>query len=397
MSDRPDAPRTTVLTLQQKKDRGEPITMLTAYDFPTASLVDAAGVDAILVGDSLAMVVLGHETTLAVTMDEMLHHARAVSRGARRALRVGDMPFLSYQADAAEAVRNAGRFLKEAGMDAVKLEGGREAEAAVRAIVRAGIPVVGHIGLQPQSVHRLGGFRVQGRTAEAALALVDDARRSRRPAASRWCSRACRPAWPRRSPTRVRIPTIGIGAGAGTRRAGAGAPRPRRASRRHRRGSPRVAPRSAPRSSARRRRSGARSSRAPFPAPSTPSRCPRRSGRPSVRHSPRSPARRSAGERALAGPRARHGSDGHRVRRGARAARRGPRHARGARGATPSLPSRRGARSSTKRRASGACRRPRCRSRTPGRRDVVLVLAKSHQTSALAPSPRAPRARAASS
>ena len=216
MSDRPDAPRTTVLTLQQKKDRGERITMLTAYDFPTASLVDAAGVDAVLVGDSLAMVVLGHETTLAVTMDEMLHHARAVSRGARRALRVGDMPFLSYQADPAEAVRNAGRFLKEAGMHAVKLEGGCFAEAAVRAIAGAGIPVMGHIGLQPQSVHRLGGFRVQGRTAEAALVLVDDARRLEEAGCFALVLESVPARVAEAITARLRIPTIGIGAGAGT-------------------------------------------------------------------------------------------------------------------------------------------------------------------------------------
>jgi 3-methyl-2-oxobutanoate hydroxymethyltransferase len=216
MSDRPDVPRTTILTLQRKKERGERITMLTAYDAPTARLVEAAGVDAILVGDSVAMVVLGHETTLAVTMDEMLHHARAVSRGARRALRVGDMPFLSYQADAAEAVRNAGRFLKEAAMDAVKLEGGREAEPAVRAIVGAGIPVMGHLGLQPQSVHRLGGFRVQGRTADAALALLDDARLLE----DAGCFAVVLESVPSRVAAaiteRLRIPTIGIGAGGDT-------------------------------------------------------------------------------------------------------------------------------------------------------------------------------------
>ena len=167
--------KTTVLSLQQKKDRGERITMLTAYDCPTARALDAAGIDALLVGDSLAMVVLGHETTLSVTMEEMLHHARAVARGARRALLVGDMPFLSYQADTAEAVRNAGRFLKEAGMDAVKLEGGSDFADTVRAIVRAGIPVMGHAGLRPQSIRQLGGFRAQARTAEGAAALLDDA------------------------------------------------------------------------------------------------------------------------------------------------------------------------------------------------------------------------------
>jgi 3-methyl-2-oxobutanoate hydroxymethyltransferase len=217
MSDRPSGvTRNTVLTLQQKKDRGERITMLTAYDFPTARLVDAAGIDAVLVGDSLAMVVLGHETTLAVTMDEMLHHARAVSRAATRALRIGDMPFLSYQADPAEAVRNAGRFLKEAGMDAVKLEGGREAAASVRAIVGAGIPVMGHLGLQPQSVHRLGGFRVQGRTAEAALGLVDDARLLESAGCFALVLESVPAGVAEAITARVRIPTIGIGAGAGT-------------------------------------------------------------------------------------------------------------------------------------------------------------------------------------
>jgi 3-methyl-2-oxobutanoate hydroxymethyltransferase len=212
---RPDA-KATVLTLQQKKERGERISMLTAYDFPTARALDDAGIDAILVGDSLAMVVLGHETTLQVTMEEMLHHARAVSRGARRTLLVGDMPFMSYQADVAEAVRNAGRFLKEAGMDAVKLEGGRELADTVHAIVRAGIPVQGHIGLQPQSVRRLGGYRVQGRTAEAARGLIDDALALE----AAGCFSIVLESVPAQVAgaitERLRVPTIGIGAGAGT-------------------------------------------------------------------------------------------------------------------------------------------------------------------------------------
>ncbi len=212
---RPGA-KATVLTLQQKKERGERISMLTAYDFPTARALDDAGIDAILVGDSLAMVVLGHETTLEVTMEEMLHHARAVSRGARRALLVGDLPFMSYQADVAEAVRNAGRFLKEAGMDAVKLEGGRELADTVHAIVRAGIPVQGHIGLQPQSVRRLGGYRVQGRTAEAARGLIDDALALE----AAGCFSIVLESVPAQVAgaitERLRVPTIGIGAGAGT-------------------------------------------------------------------------------------------------------------------------------------------------------------------------------------
>jgi 3-methyl-2-oxobutanoate hydroxymethyltransferase len=208
--------KSTVLDLQAKCDRGEPITMLTAYDFPTAKAADAAGVDALLVGDSLAMVVLGHPNTLAVTMDEMLHHARAVSRGAQAPLLVGDMPFLSYQADTAEAVRNAGRFLKDAGMDAVKLEGGREFAPVVEAIVRAGIPVQGHIGLMPQSLHRQGGFKVQGRTATDALGLLDDALALQEAG----CFSVVLEGVPSRLGAfiteRLQVPTIGIGAGAGT-------------------------------------------------------------------------------------------------------------------------------------------------------------------------------------
>jgi 3-methyl-2-oxobutanoate hydroxymethyltransferase len=206
----------TVLDLQQKCDRGEPITMLTAYDFPTARAADTAGVDALLVGDSLAMVVLGHANTLSVTMDEMLHHARAVSRGARGPLLVGDMPFLSYQADTAEAVRNAGRFLKDAGMDAVKLEGGRQFAPVVEAIVRAGIPVQGHIGLMPQSLRLQGGFKVQGRTAKDARGLLDDALALQEAG----CFSVVLEGVPARLGAfiteRLHIPTLGIGAGGGT-------------------------------------------------------------------------------------------------------------------------------------------------------------------------------------
>lgn len=212
----PGRPKTTVLTLAEKHRRREPITMLTAYDFPTARAADEAGIDAILVGDSLAMVVLGHPNTLAVTMDEMLHHARAVSRGARGALLIGDMPFMSYQADPTDAVRNAGRFLQEAGMDAVKLEGGRRYADTARAIVTAGIPVNGHIGLMPQSVNALGGFRVQGRTAESARALLDDALALE----DAGCFALVLESVPDRLAAhiteRLRIPTIGIGAGPAT-------------------------------------------------------------------------------------------------------------------------------------------------------------------------------------
>ena len=215
-TDRPWTGRTTVLTFAEKRRSGEPIVMVTAYDHPTARLVDAAGVDAVLVGDSLAMAVLGHPNTLSVTMDEMLHHARAVSRGARRALLVGDLPFMSYQADAGDAVRNAGRFLAEAGMDAVKLEGGRAFAATVRAIVRAGIPVQGHVGLRPQSLNALGGFKVQARTAEAARELLEDALALE----DAGCFSIVLEGVPERVAghvtERLRIPTIGIGAGRST-------------------------------------------------------------------------------------------------------------------------------------------------------------------------------------
>jgi len=207
--------KVTTLTFRQKKERGEPITMLTAYDYPTAVAMDRAGVDSILVGDSLAMVVLGYENTLPVTMEEMLHHARAVSRGAKSALLVGDMPFMSYQVSAEEALRNAGRFLQQAGMDAVKLEGGRERADAVRAIVGAGIPVMGHIGLTPQSVHQLGGFRAQGKTASAAKRLLEDAQLLEEAGAFSLVLESVPARLAEYISKQISIPTIGIGAGAG--------------------------------------------------------------------------------------------------------------------------------------------------------------------------------------
>jgi 3-methyl-2-oxobutanoate hydroxymethyltransferase len=159
--------------LAEMKRQGKPISALTAYDYPTARLADEAGIDLVLVGDSLAMVVLGHENTLAVTVDEMLHHTRAVHRAMHRALLVVDMPFGSYHSTVAEGVANAIRFVKEAGAEAVKIEGARV--ELVRALIEAEIPVVGHLGLTPQSVHRMGGFRVQARTAETMLQLKTDA------------------------------------------------------------------------------------------------------------------------------------------------------------------------------------------------------------------------------
>ncbi|HMU94394.1 MAG TPA: 3-methyl-2-oxobutanoate hydroxymethyltransferase [Anaerolineales bacterium] len=207
--------KVTTQTFRQKKERGEPITMLTAYDYPTAMAMDKAGVDSILVGDSLAMVVLGYENTLPVTMEEMLHHARAVARGARSALLVGDMPFMSYQVSAEEALRNAGRFLQQGGMDAVKLEGGRERADAVRAIVGAGIPVMGHIGLTPQSVHQLGGFRAQGKTASAAKRLLEDAKILEDSGAFSLVLESVPARLAEVISKQISIPTIGIGAGVG--------------------------------------------------------------------------------------------------------------------------------------------------------------------------------------
>src|SRR6202042_2568016 len=167
-------PKVTMPALAEMKRQGKPISALTAYDYATARLVDEAGIDLILVGDSLAMVVLGHENTLAVTVDEMLHHTRAVRRAVRRSLVVADMPFGSYHGTVSDGVANAVRFVKEAGAEAVKIEGPRV--ELVQALTAAEIPVVGHLGLTPQSVNRMGGYRVQARTEEAAMQLATDAR-----------------------------------------------------------------------------------------------------------------------------------------------------------------------------------------------------------------------------
>lgn len=205
----------TTLTFRQKKQRGERITMLTAYDYPTALVIDKVGIDSILVGDSLGMVVLGYETTLPVTMEDMLHHCRAVARGARYALLVGDMPFMSYQASVEDAVRNAGRFLQEAGMDAVKLEGGRSRVEAVSAIVDSGIPVMGHLGLTPQSVNQFGGFRAQARTQIAARRLLEDALLLEEAGCFSLVLEAVPANLAELVSRRLDIPTIGIGAGSG--------------------------------------------------------------------------------------------------------------------------------------------------------------------------------------
>ncbi|MGD8604561.1 MAG: 3-methyl-2-oxobutanoate hydroxymethyltransferase [Anaerolineales bacterium] len=209
----PDRSKVTTASFQTKKRDGQPISVLTAYDYPTAVAVDRAGLDAILVGDSLGMVVLGYENTLPVTMDDMLHHCKAVARGAHTPLLIGDMPFLSYQVSTEEAVRNAGRFLQEGGMDVVKLEGGRDRVNTVKAIVGAGIPVMGHLGLTPQSVHKLGGYRTQGKTAQAGKQLLDEALLLQEAG----CFSLVLESIPARLgelvSQRLDIPTIGIGAG----------------------------------------------------------------------------------------------------------------------------------------------------------------------------------------
>lgn len=198
-----------------KKSNGKPITMLTAYDFYGAQIVDEAGIDCILVGDSLAMVMLGHPNTVAVTMEEMLHHCRAVSRGAHRAFLIGDMPFLSYQTDVRDAVFNAGRFIKEAGMDAVKLEGGQERIEAIHAITNAGIPVVGHLGLTPQSATKLGGYKVQAKTAGAADCLLKNALALEQAGCFLLVFEMVPARLARYITDKLSIPTIGIGAGTG--------------------------------------------------------------------------------------------------------------------------------------------------------------------------------------
>ena len=210
-----DRKKITIPTLHAKKQRGEPIIMITAYDYPGALAVDEAGVDLILVGDSLGMVVLGYDSTVPVTMDEMIIHTAAVKRGTKFAHIVGDMPFLSYQADAHEAIRNAGRFLKEGGADSVKLEGGAAMAPIVKAIVDAGIAVMGHIGLTPQSASKLGGYRVQGKTAGAAQQLLEDALALQEAGAYAIVLETTPDRVSEFVSKQLSIPTIGIGGGAG--------------------------------------------------------------------------------------------------------------------------------------------------------------------------------------
>ena len=205
--------RLTINKIQDLKTAGEKITMLTAYDYSTARIVDEAGTHLILVGDTLGMVVLGYNTTVPVTMDEMLHHIRAVVRGSKTALVIGDMPFMSYQASVEEAIRNAGRMLQEGGCQAVKLEGGAVMSETTRRIVNCGIPVMGHIGLTPQSINQLGGHRVQGKTTDTARRLLGDALALEQAGAFAIVLELVPIQLAKLITRRLRIPTIGIGAG----------------------------------------------------------------------------------------------------------------------------------------------------------------------------------------
>lgn len=205
--------RLNITRIQEKKQSGERITMLTAYDYPTSKIVDEAGVDMILVGDTLGMVVLGYDSTVPVTMEDMIHHTKAVVRGAKNALVVGDMPFMSYQISISESLHNAARFLQEAGCQAIKLEGGVTVADTVKRIVDCGIPVMGHIGLTPQSVNQFGGFRVQGKTPEAAERLLRDALALEQAGAFAIVLELVPRELAKIITARLRIPTIGIGAG----------------------------------------------------------------------------------------------------------------------------------------------------------------------------------------
>jgi 3-methyl-2-oxobutanoate hydroxymethyltransferase len=207
------AAKISIHELAGRKAAGRKITMITAYDYPTARMVDTAELDMILVGDSLGMAVLGYDSTVPVTMEDMIHHTRAVMRGTKRAFVLTDMPFMSYQVSVEQAVRNGGRLIKEGGCEGVKLEGGREVVPQVEGLCRAGIPVCAHIGLTPQTATNLGGFRVQGRDAASALALVEDAMALEKAGAFMIVLECVPDILAREITSRLSIPTIGIGAG----------------------------------------------------------------------------------------------------------------------------------------------------------------------------------------
>ncbi|HAC20422.1 MAG TPA: 3-methyl-2-oxobutanoate hydroxymethyltransferase [Dehalococcoidia bacterium] len=207
--------RLTIKDLQDMKARGEKIPMMTAYDYTSGKLLEQAGIPLMLVGDSLGMVVLGYDSTVPVTMGDMLHHIKTVVRGTEKAHIVGDLPFMSYHAEVSEAIRNAGRILKEGGAQSVKLEGGQEMAETVNRIVKSGIPVMGHVGLTPQSVNQLGGYRVQGKTISDAIRLMEDTRALEEAGAYAVVLECVPAALAQMITDRLSIPTIGIGAGAG--------------------------------------------------------------------------------------------------------------------------------------------------------------------------------------
>ncbi|MBA7506790.1 3-methyl-2-oxobutanoate hydroxymethyltransferase [subsurface metagenome] len=207
--------RITINQVKQMKQKGEKITMLTAYDYSTARIIDEVGIPLILVGDSLGMVVLGYESTIPVTMEEMLHHTKAVVRGTKQTMVIGDMPFMTYHISVSDALRNAARFIQEGGAQAVKLEGGVTVAEKVRNIVNCGIPVMGHIGLTPQSIYQLGGYKVQGKTEEAAAGLLEDARVLEQAGAFAIVLEIVPAPLATLITKSVSIPTIGIGAGIG--------------------------------------------------------------------------------------------------------------------------------------------------------------------------------------
>lgn len=207
--------RVTISQIKEMKQKGEKIVMLTAYDYSTAKIVDEVGVPLILVGDSLGMVVLGYESTIPVTMEEMLHHTKAVVRGTKRSLIVGDMPFMTYHVSVEQALQNAARFIQEAGAQAIKLEGGVTVAEKVRRMVQCGMPVMGHIGLTPQSIHQFGGHKVQGRSPEAAKRLLDDAIALDEAGAFAIVLETVPTPLATLITEKVSVPTIGIGAGIG--------------------------------------------------------------------------------------------------------------------------------------------------------------------------------------
>ena len=207
--------RITINQIKEMKQKGEKIAMLTAYDYSTAKIVDEAGIPLILVGDSLGMVVLGYESTIPVTMEEMLHHTKAVVRGTKQAMVIGDMPFMTYHISVDDALYNAARFIQEGGAQAVKLEGGVTVAEKVRRIVECGIPVMGHIGLTPQSIHQLGGHKIQGKTPEAAARLLEDAKALEKAGAFAIVLETVPAPLAALITQKIGIPTIGIGAGIG--------------------------------------------------------------------------------------------------------------------------------------------------------------------------------------